>query len=701
MAILTELEVEATQTATSSHLSTSRSRRRSSPGAPTHSPNINRNLSELFDRCVMISHQGSLTNGSKQPDKPHEMAISEGHRGQIDPNAAGTLNSQPSGYVPENMAEKPGQEASQNSQSKPSNGFSPGLETGQKTDRSTTDMDIESLGDGFTTVGSKKSSKSVGPTHVKTRQYLFGVHISRTCAVDSRINSVDLANMFRLIGNLDSNAIILPATRDSTIARKATSIAKSTGMNFVDFLDIQTTNWGRPSEQTKRTTLSFWIASDKISGVAKLRDNNNFKAFLISGKCSMAPTHLHESRSKVVAYLEGKDPKHTHRETLRERIGDHIYSHLPADIPINIVTARENGIQLLAIATGSKDAAPLEEFLNTHPLDGLGLIFHSWKRKQKTEFAQRIAGHQMLVMNSKAFKITSMDPEVFDQFSDIMRQCRDSKDVIVDVCQTGHSKTTGVVYVQYLQGHEREVLLDIEASLQEVPNPEDSTFGRARITNGEKPDDPTVQSQNTTASKSEGDPLPQSKWQTQFAKWSQQSNLKQPTQASIPAAITTTPKSFSEALMANLSQPDRAESPSEDADSTLTPRTSNNGSWTSRRSTRMDELEKENAELKHTIQELQATMEARLATMMDERLATMEQRFQKLLEDQQEEPNRKRPDTKPSPAAKVPTEAIRQATGMPMGLPSGGFPRPPSAKPASHMFRSQGKHSPAMGSPPT
>lgn len=587
-----------------------------------------------------------------------KMGNSTGHNSQNGTEAPGIPATDTPRTDNKNMDLDIGTAAPASHQHNSANGPNPESTAGQITDKSDAAMDVDGPGDGFMEVNKKKGAKTVDPLSVIAKKHQFGVQIARTCTGDSRISNEDLSNLFQLIANIDSNALILPANKIASNAKKATSLSKSQRMDYITYLDIQTTAWGRPSDQKKRTTLSFWIASDEIHGVKALRDNHLFKAFLMSGKCSMSETHLTESRSKIIAYFEGKDPKHTHRLTLQSRVTNHISLQLhnqgiSQSMPVNVVSALENGIAILAIAAGSKDAINLEHMLTDHPIPGLGLIFHSWKRKQKDEFAARIQGHQMLVMNSKAYKITSIDPALHDQIAADLHQ-GPAKDYIVDVCQTGHSQTTGVLYVQYLQGHEAAVLAAIKECMERHPNPDSTEFGPAYIANEGKPDAPTLQSQRSNGNKSDAPSLPQSRWQNQIQQWS---TKPQTSTNAIPAAITTAPKSFSAALMANLTRTDSSE------DSTLTPRTGNTGSRTSKRSAQVEALERENATLREQLEHMRDDMEELIAKAVQEQMSRMLEMMQIQQREQWEEwkqthnetpreesPVRKRPDSKKTPS---------------------------------------------------
>ena len=360
----------------------------------------------------------------------------------------------------------------------------------------------------------------------------------------------------------------------------------------------------------------------------------------------MTQTTLHKLRSKIVAYFEGKDPRHTHRLTLAARIADHIHHH-GAHVPVNVVPVTESGYNILALAVGAKDALEVEKLLTQHKFPDLELFMHSWKRKSKDEFMQRLAGHHMLVTNSRAFKITSMDPDIMRAFAASL-QLADAAAYIIDICETSHSYKTGTIYVQYLQAHESTVLTELKDVLSGFPNPQDSSFGSSGvIANETSAEARTIQSQATKTSTVQPQMHQPSKWAHLYSPLGPSIAHKPP--PSVPAAIETKPKSFSDALMGDLAE-------DSDEASTLTPRTNNN-SQNSKKSVREIELENENHQLKQMLDDLQTNfesmLEAKLQTMMAEQARTIEQSIMAKLQVQPPaSPARKRHNQQTTPTTK-------------------------------------------------
>ena len=116
------------------------------------------------------------------------------------------------------------------------------------------------------------------------------------------------------------------------------------------------------------------------------------------------------------------------------------------------------GISTLAIIVGDTEARAVETILEKHPLPHLELIHHSWKRKHKDEFDQRMKQHAMICKESRAYKLQGMDPtNTLPLFMDAML-LGEAGIHIVDICTATHTHTTGTVYVQFLQDSAGPVL---------------------------------------------------------------------------------------------------------------------------------------------------------------------------------------------------------------------------------------------------
>ena len=484
--------------------------------------------------------------------------------------------------------------------------------------------------------------------------------------------------------------MIMPANKTAKQAQSIQWMFKTaTGIDLRSFLDISTINWGKPEEKKKKTTFSFWICSDVIEyGLQALRNNTKIQSYLRYGNCVMNSTNLRESKSKIIAYLQGKDPRHTHRMTMSERITYQVLAPLQNTVPIacNIVNTTIKGYQILAIAVGSRDANSVEKYLEEHLDEDLTMILHKWKRTNPGDFEKKLKEHQLIVTNSKAYKIQNMDPTATPSMLHNLR-ATPAGPMVVDVSTTGHSESTGTVYVQFLKGSEAAVLSAVNIFLDSYQKPEDSPFYRPpKVVNGNQPDSPTVQSRDTVGFTPEPQPLPKSKWTEILANERINNNLDEappPRDDPVPRNVTM-PKSFSAALMGGHTP----SAQSDNDNSTITEQTSNARS--SRKSNRERALEEENTSLKTQIAALTTSFNNRITELQSEykqEISDLNSEYRQEIRDltseykqeitdlnskleqillqtaQKDSPNRKKQDTKASPTKfSYPRPSSRSAT---------------------------------------
>ena len=638
-----------------------------------------KNLELAFDQAETMEVEPRETDVEKDPNQVREgiqhgeTPYFSGHSGPNDNQPPGILEAQHPGQTHKNMQNHYGM---------------PGLDEGLQ--RQEIEMENWKNIDGASDFGDDlsdddpKESEFTPVQHTTNirqnarraldKNFIQGVQISRTKDVDSTIHTTDIKNLFELIHDVDKEAMIMQPNKTAKQAQPITwMFQKATGIDFKSFLDISTTNWGRPQDNKKRTTFSFWICSNVIEfGLQALRTNVKIQSYLQYGGCVMNSTNLRESKSKIVAYLQGKDPRHTHRITMAQRITDEILAPLQATVPIacNIITTNINGYRILAIAVGSKDANQVENYLAEHSDEELTMILHKWKRTNPMEFEERLKEHQLIVANSTAFKIQFMDPTCTTAMLRSLRTTT-AGSMVVDVCPTGHSAKTGIAYVQFLKGSEATVLSALQHYLASYQQPEDSFFqGPPKIVNATRPDSPTIHSRDTVGYTPEAPTVPKNRWTEILANERINNNLDEtlpPLEKPIPQSVTM-PKSFSEVLMQGTPF-NRG-----DSDSTITEQTSNARS--SRKSVRERALEQENASLKAQLTELQTTFKAQLTEMESklkselrsehaQEISELRSMLDQLLQQTQqtESPNRKKQDTKKSPTKfPYPKPTTRSAT---------------------------------------
>jgi hypothetical protein len=471
--------------------------------------------------------------------------------------------------------------------------------------------------DGFTIMNYHANKAKLTTGH---KAFHFGLQITRTLNGDARIDTLDLKNLFKLLGAIDPDAIIANHRNDPTTTKLITEAIKFKRMDYNGYMDIQYFSWGHPKDGKMRTTFMFWIHSNVIKyNLQELRQDSNFQEFLRMGQCQMTATRLNESRSRMIGFLSGKNPLHSNKRELEFRIENHLKQHSPQKktIPVNVVPYTEQGLKILGFTVGSKDAKLVEDILDQHPLPRLEVIRQIWKRNDKETFEQRIKQHAMLCKQSTAFKLVNMD--TIHTLPKLERAIMDSNAdaYVVDICTAVHSLRTGTCYVQFLQPHRDAVLAVIEDFLANNQNPPESQMkGQPDLVNRASSIAPTVASAGASTT-SKGTAIPASKYTGLFNLATTDFKDLLPTQgpAPVPATIRTRakPKSFSKALISGESESDASSS---DDDSVATRKTKNSGSTgssatgsgklssLSKRSAEEQRLQEENEELRQSLQQL-------------------------------------------------------------------------------------------------
>ena len=518
-------------------------------------------------------------------------------------------------------------------------------------------------GEDFEQVAS--SRKMMMQELVNRKGTVTGVQITRTINGNSRFHPKDIRQLFEILVEVDKHMLIMDCAGNRNNIFHVKDMCKMTPMDYNGFLDIQSIQWGHPDDNLMRTTLSFWIATHNIKrNLFELKDHPKFKQFLQAGNCRVQPTSLLQSQSRLIGLVEGKDPKHTHNRTeLADRISSYLSSHSQKypTIPVNIVQVTELGVPILAIAVGNRHATAATKILTDHPYSALGIIMMSWKRQAKEEFATRINQHQLICQQSRAFRISSMDPAGLGLFQEFIRYST-ADPYVIDISTAVHSETTGRVYVQYLEVYKEQVQQILEEYIADHKNPPDSTFGHPTIDNS---DSATIANNTFHTNKSDNQSRttitrPQSKYANLLT--SQPKSVHKPVTTRIPKAITTTkPKSFMAALTSSM------DSDSDDTDhSTLTPRTKGSGKSSkgkSKATATEERLAKENQDLREELGQMKqrlADMERTHKQQMSE-LMDMVRQMKSQMEDQalaNPSPTRKQPPSKKTNTQETPNKSI-------------------------------------------
>ena len=463
--------------------------------------------------------------------------------------------------------------------------------TTQRSDATVSHTNLGEADGGFIKVGKNgKPALPIGSPDDKA----IGIKISRDGKKgETAWSNRDIYNLMQLITAVDNGVHFMNFKANHESSVSAGHLAKMKQLDWKSRLDIQTEPWGHPSANKERTHICFYIVTDKISpNLRELREDRSIKEFLHLGGCVMSQTRLRESRSRMVKYILDKNPNHTHRDAFASRIEDHLqyYTKKNARIPVNVVNVPvAGGERVLGMSVGGRDEQTVVKILKDHPFPHLEMIDTRLRRSNSEQFEHRIQQHAMVVSQTKAFKVTNVPYEFIPDFRDMMFTTS-SGPVLVDVSEANHSRTTGVVYVQYLQNHQATVLQDIETSLQY------ESFKGAEL---HDPDKSVAMTANTKESVVQNIP-------SRFANYVNTTTPKAPpakanVPAPIPKTIRTKPKSFSEALMKSLNDAQSASSASQG---------SNTSTLGTVKTAREIELEEENQSLKESQNDLHQQLQA-------------------------------------------------------------------------------------------
>jgi hypothetical protein len=302
--------------------------------------------------------------------------------------------------------------------------------------------------------------------------YRLGMRMSRFGPMKKTgWKSKEIAKFFRLIEKIDPAATIFNYANQSTSGTPIKDV--SAIKNCKEYFDICTTNWGNPSDKKDRTVWSCYIQSKVLRpGFRDLRDDDHIQAILKDGNCVLHHHSLSQSQVVAVGYVFGKNPKHTHRRELEDRLQRYFSEAVPDEtVPsfqiepsrVNIGKAQLN---MCTIFVGKKDETKMTNLLNDHPsCSGIEIVLHQLRKTKAKEFVERMQQHKVIVDNSRAFKLEHVTEKQLS-FLEMGRTNDDLTSRVIDIARAGHFQQSGVVYVQYLQQHKDEVATWIESKLQ-------------------------------------------------------------------------------------------------------------------------------------------------------------------------------------------------------------------------------------------
>ena len=262
-------------------------------------------------------------------------------------------------------------------------------------------MEVTDNADEYNKVRSKKSATIRSPLDEK--KHRFGILLSRVAPKQILQNQgIDIGAIFNALLWLDPDAIFLPHDNDTHRAVKLSTMIKPT-YDFKAMMDFEITNWGRPSDNKGKMSMSFYVASDILKpDITNIRQDPSIQHLLRQHKMTIYPHNLLQSDSRPVAFFSGKSIAHTWRNDLKERFGGYLAEQLndantmhnllgedhevPFNIPFffQVITLRHKRgtAQAIGIHVGTLHKEFLETILLKSPFQDIKLVSLSLRQKE-------------------------------------------------------------------------------------------------------------------------------------------------------------------------------------------------------------------------------------------------------------------------------------------------------------------------------
>jgi hypothetical protein len=491
--------------------------------------------------------------------------------------------------------------------------------------------------DGWKTVGKKQKDAAEAATNKTNTVGVKMVRIGK--AGTTGYSPRDVSHFFTMLKRIDSTAVILNSRKEITSATTMEEMEQMKAMDYKGFLDMRTDNWGGPAEHKEKTVWMCYVATDLMSpNLQQLREDKQVQGYLQAGDITMQYTKLRESNSRVAFHIANKDPKYTNRNDLEERLSNHMKQHNKKEIPIHVLNMAASGknfnTRMCTAVVGGKDMRTVESILKEHPFTDLELIPFSWKFQDSAGYTRRLKEHEGVLKLSRAIKLEEMDIDELEDLKMLMGG-DPAKEFVIDVFPATHARRTGVVYVQYINGHRNPVMMMVQEIIRKIKAKreadDDTTIlpfpDGPKIVNTNGSPSPTIQTNTTNKTNSV---IPSSK----YGGLLDTEQLVQ-TANRIPWAISVNNRSFLDTVIGKV----RA---TESDNETDTFKSATSGA----KSTRETELEEENRQLTKQLAEKETQYNQAMKQLQEERREYKEMMNQIRQESNQKEEAREQKEKK-------------------------------------------------------
>ena len=304
-------------------------------------------------------------------------------------------------------------------------------------------------------------------TLVNIKQNVSGVLLSKVGpSTNSSIYSEDIRQIINCVFEVDKTAMILPHNNNPVQALSRNQFDTMDEADFARFFDIKIEQWGHKREDTWRTVMSFYFASDIIeSDLKQLRRHSGTETMLQDLSFRMSTHSLQESSDEAVGFLLGKSQQYTWRDEIVVRVQKHLQESqaanqkettdpplTPTPIPLvaklRTIHDSENSAEVITLFTGKKYAKKVLELLEQHPFQDIDIVPYAMKRSHPLEWTQRLRIHNIQVNDSRAVKVHRVNDSVREALARNLRVDREARTRVLDLARLKSTSSTNTLYVQ-------------------------------------------------------------------------------------------------------------------------------------------------------------------------------------------------------------------------------------------------------------
>jgi hypothetical protein len=302
---------------------------------------------------------------------------------------------------------------------------------------------------------------------VKIKKYISGILLSKIgTSAASPIYSDDIQQIIARIFEADKTALILPHDKSMVGALQRKHFEMMKEEDYKTFFDINVEQWGHKREDTWKTTMSFYVASDAIEpNLNQLRRETGMENTLKTVSLRMSTHNLHESSDVAIGYFLGKSQRYTWRDELVERVSNHLHrsqllhqekcadpnstvTPIPVAAKQRSIRDSDSHAEVITLFVGTKDAKKVQSLLEQFPFPDVEIVPYSLKRSHPEAWTQRIQIHNIQVNDSRAVKVHRVNESFREELGRNLRRDPDASTMVLDITRLKSTLNNNTVYVQ-------------------------------------------------------------------------------------------------------------------------------------------------------------------------------------------------------------------------------------------------------------